>query len=142
MNDPDWIKNIGDRHIHSAEDARAYIERLRKSHAEHGFGFYAVIERDSSRTVGMCGLVKRAELDDVDLGFAFLTSARRKGYAHESSLAMIEFAKSKGIKKLLGILNPENLVSAKVLEKVGMTFERKSRVRPDDIELLIYGMTL
>ncbi len=142
VNDPDWIKNIGERHIRSNEDAHRYIEKLQKSYLENGFGFYAVDEKATSMTVGMCGLIKRAELEDVDLGFAFLPSARGKGYAQESSLAVIEFAKHKGIKKLLGIVNPENLISSRVLEKVGMKFERKSRVRPDDIELLIYGMNL
>lgn len=142
VNDPDWLKNIGDRNVRSAADAKAFIQKLRQSYKDYGFGFYAVVEKSTIRTVGMCGLIKRAELEDVDLGFAFLPHARGKGYAKESSLAMVGIAKAKGLKKLLGITNPDNLISGYVLEKIGMKFERKSRVRPNEVELLIYGMDI
>lgn len=142
VNDPDWIRNIGQRNVNSTAAAEAFIEKLRKSYGENGFGFYAVVEKGTSKTIGMCGLIKRPELEDIDLGFAFLPSARGKGFAYESSLSMIEFAKQKGIKKLLGIVDPKNSVSSRLLEKLGMKFERRSRVRADDIELLIYGMNL
>lgn len=142
LNDPDWIRNIGQRNVHSTADAEAYIQKLKQGYKDHGFGFYAVIEKFSLKTIGMCGLIKRAELEDVDLGFAFLPEARGKGYAQESSRSIVEVARKLGIKRLLGILDPKNLNSARVLEKIGMTFERKARVRADDIELLIYGMNL
>ncbi len=142
VNDPAWITNIGQRNVNTTEDAENFLKKLRQSYDDHGFGFYAVVEKSTLATVGMCGLIKRVELEDVDLGFAFLPEARGKGFAHESSLSMIEFARSKGIKKLLGIVDPNNSVSSRLLEKLGMKFERKSKVRPDEIELLIYGMNL
>lgn len=142
VNDPDWLRNIGSRNVKTVEDAHGYIQKIRKGYEDNGFGFYRVDEIATGKTVGMCGLVKRPELEHIDLGFAFLPDARGKKYAQESSFAVIEFARKKGIKKLLGILNPDNKASARVLQKVGMQFEKKARVRPDDIELLIYGMKL
>lgn len=142
LNDPDWVRNIGDRNIRLLSDAETYILKLQESYKIHGYGFYAIVEKSTAETIGMCGLIKRADLEDVDLGFALMPKARGKGYAIESSLATVEYAKSKGIKKLLGIVDPKNSVSSHVLEKIGMKLERKARVRPNETELLIYGMDI
>jgi RimJ/RimL family protein N-acetyltransferase len=142
VNDPDWLANIGQRNVHSIADAEGFIQKLRKSYDEYGFGFYVAVEQSSSQVVGLCGLIKRPELEHVDLGFAFLPAARGKGYAQESSLSIIEFAKKKGLKDLMGIVDPKNSSSSRVLEKIGMSFLKKSRVRENDIELLVYQMKI
>ena len=140
VNDPDWLKNIGERNVHSIADAENFIQKLRQSYVDNGFGFYAVVETETSKTVGMCGLIKRAELEHVDLGFAFLPVARGKGYAQESSRSMVDYAQAKNLEHLLGIISPANTASQNVLEKVGMKFERQDKFQGKDI--LIYGLNL
>jgi [ribosomal protein S5]-alanine N-acetyltransferase len=71
LNTPSWLRFIGDRNVRNVEDAKQFLlNRYMKSYETHGFGFYAVIEKSTQKSVGMCGLVKRDTLEDVDIGFA------------------------------------------------------------------------
>src|SRR5688572_10191278 len=80
LNDPAWLRFIGDRKVRSIEDARAYLEKgPMRSYADRGFGLWLVERKSDGSAVGMCGLVKRDELPDVDIGFAFLEAFRRRG---------------------------------------------------------------
>ncbi|MEO8086158.1 MAG: GNAT family N-acetyltransferase, partial [Bacteroidota bacterium] len=73
VNTPSWIRYIGERNIKTDEDALAYLEKgPMKSYAENGFGLYCVELKLVNVPIGMCGLIKRATLEDVDVGFAFL----------------------------------------------------------------------
>ncbi|HXQ38537.1 MAG TPA: GNAT family N-acetyltransferase, partial [Anaerolineales bacterium] len=84
LNEPSFIQNIGDRGVRTLDDARAYILRVPvKSYEQHGFGLYLVILKESSESIGMCGLIKRDTLEDVDIGYAFLPKFWSKGYAIE-----------------------------------------------------------
>jgi [ribosomal protein S5]-alanine N-acetyltransferase len=73
LNTPTWLQFIGDRNVHSIEDAENYLKNgTLKSYQEHGFGFYAVIEKAktsdrSNKTIGICGLIKRDSLPDIDI---------------------------------------------------------------------------
>src|SRR5690349_10812658 len=91
LNSPGWLKYIGDRNVRSIEDAEKYInDRLMSSYRTFGFGFYVVTAKDSEIPMGMCGLVKRDTLEDVDIGFAFLPEYFGKGYALESASAVLK----------------------------------------------------
>ena len=73
VNEPSFIQNIGDRGVRTLEDARAYILRVAiSSYEKNGFGLYLVELKDSGQSIGMCGLIKRDGLEDVDIGYAFL----------------------------------------------------------------------
>ena len=133
VNDPVWIEFIGDKNVHSLKDAEDYIEnRLRKSYENHGFGFYVVKIKETDQPVGMCGLVDRPGLDDIDIGFAFLKEHRKRGYGFESSEGMLRYAnKELGIDKVVAITHPDNVASGKLLEKLGLTFDRLIQL-PED----------
>jgi RimJ/RimL family protein N-acetyltransferase len=142
VNDPAWIANIGERNVHSLEDARAYLEKgALAMYAREGFGLYAVVLKSSGATVGMCGLVKRAGLDDVDLGFAFLPEYRGQGYAVESAEAVRNYAiVALGLKRLVAIVSPANQPSIRLLEKLGFRYERPVKLPGDDEEISLYAL--
>ena len=143
VNEPSFIKNIGDRGVHSLEDAEHYIKTgPTASYAKNGFGLYLVQLKESDASIGMCGLIKRPTLDDVDIGYAFLPKFWSKGYAVEAALAVREQARSLGLKRLVAITNPDNKGSIRVLERIGMTYEKMVRLSADDIELKLFAVDL
>ena len=141
VNDPDWIANIGDRGVRSLEDARGYLGRGPIAmHERNGFSLYAVTLKDSGTPIGMCGLIRRPGLDDVDIGFAFLPAYRGQGYALESARAVMEHAWNElGLTRVVAIVAPANAPSVRLLEALGFTFERRIQLPGDETELLLYG---
>jgi ribosomal-protein-alanine N-acetyltransferase len=144
MNDPDWLRYIGDRGIRTADDARGYIASGPVDmYARLGFGLYAVELRDDGTPIGICGLIRRDWLEDVDLGFAFLPRFRGAGYAHEAAAATVEHARDTlGLDRLLAIVSPENEGSVRLLGKLGMTFERRAQPPGAGGEVCVYGRAL
>ena len=126
LNEPSWLRFIGDRGVRTLEDACAYILNGPVAmYARLGFGFYIVELKDGQIPIGICGLVKRDFLDDVDIGYALLPRYWAKGYAYEAASAVMAYAtRSLGLKRLIAITSPDNHRSARVLEKLGMRYER------------------
>jgi RimJ/RimL family protein N-acetyltransferase len=144
VNEPSFIQNIGDRGVRTLDDARAYIsDGPVASYEKNGFGLYLVALKESGESIGMCGLIKRDTLDDVDIGYAFLPKFWGKGYAVEAALAVKAYAKDMiGLKRIVAITDPANEGSIRVLEKIGLRFERMVRLSADDIELKLFGADL
>lgn len=141
LNDPDFLANIGDRGVRTADDAMAYIETgPRASYARHGFGLWAVSVRASGELAGICGLLKRDALDAPDVGFAFLPAHRGKGYATEAAEASIAYGRTQnGADRILAIVQPRNVASVHVLEKLGLRLEGRTQLVADGPELLLYA---
>ena len=126
LNDPDWLRFIGDKKVHSLGDAEAYLRNgPLQMYGRHGLGLCAVALHRDERVIGMCGLIRRDGLDDVDLGFAFLPAFRGQGFAAEAAAATLAdgFA-SHGLRRIVAITDPANVASASVLTRIGMRFER------------------
>lgn len=142
LNDPSFIQNIGDRKIRALDGAKAYIHNGPvASYAKNGFGLYLVQLKETGESIGMCGLIKRDQLKDVDIGYAFLPRYWSKGYAIESALAVKEHARDGiGLKGIVAIVDPNNAGSIRVLEKLGMTFEKMVKLAADDIELKLFSV--
>jgi [ribosomal protein S5]-alanine N-acetyltransferase len=142
VNEPSFIQNIGDRGVRTLEDARAYIlNGPVASYAKNGFGLYLVILKETGESIGMCGLIKRDGLNDVDIGYAFLPRFWSKGYAVESALAVKDYARDViGLKRLVAITDPANEGSIRVLEKIGLRFEKMVRLSADDIDLKLFAI--
>lgn len=137
LNQPSWIKYIGDRGVRTLEESAEFIEtRYRKGYKENGFGLWVVELKSNSDTltdarvsasvpIGICGLVKRDTLPDPDIGFAFLPDYWGKGYAVEAADATIKYAtENLGLNNLLAITTLDNESSIKLLEKTGFVFEK------------------
>ena len=144
LNEPSFIRNIGDRGVRTLSDAERYIEKGPvASYARFGFGLYLVALKDSNESIGMCGLIKRDTLEDADIGYAFLPKYWSKGYALESALAIREYARNViGLTRLVAITDPENQGSIRVLEKIGLKFEKMVRLYEDYIELKLFAADL
>lgn len=140
LNSPGWLKNIGSRSIKTKEDAINYIEnRIRKSYTDSGFGFYIMILKTDNSKTGMCGLVKRQSLEDIDIGFALLPQYENNGYAFEAAEAVMIYAKDQlDLKKLAAITIPNNNSSIKLLEKLGMKFKKTIKLTNDPEELMLF----
>lgn len=144
LNDPDFVRNVADRGVRTLEEARRYVaERFTATYRRDGFGFWLVEPKGSGLPAGICGLVKRDALPGVDVGYAFLPPFRSKGYASESASAVVAYAREVlGLKRIFAIVNPENAVSIRVLEKLGMKFERMVRLSPDEPEVRLFAADL
>ena len=176
LNQPSFIKYIGDRNVRDLEQSREFIEsRYRKSYAENGFGLYLVELKDEFRTladapvsafddetpadksvseseiqnpksviqnqsIGICGFVKRDDLPDADIGFAFLPQFEKKGFAFESAKAVMKFGREKlNLRRVLAITTQNNESSIKLLEKLGFKFERLVKMPHDADELNLFS---
>ena len=140
LNQPSFIKYIGNRNVQNLEQSREFIEtRYRKSYADNGFGLYAVELKETGESIGMCGFVKRDTLPDADIGFAFLPQFERKGYAFESADAVMKYGREVlNLKRVLAITTQNNESSIKLLEKLGFTFESLIKMPHDAEELNLF----
>ena len=144
MNEPEWIEHIGDRGIDTVEAAEEYIEsRLRSPYQSLGFGLYLILLKSEQTPLGLCGLVKRPNLDDVDIGFALQSNQTGKGYAFESAFAILNYAQDVlQIPRLVAICTQSNSRSIRLLERLGLTFQNVVKLDDDEEELRLYSVTL
>ena len=141
LNDAAWLRYIGDKKVHSLEDARAYIrDGPMSSYERNGFGLWLVESKENHIPVGMCGLIKRDSLEDVDIGFAYLPEFRGKGYGFEAASAVMAHGKNVlGLRKIVAIVSPGNSNSIGLLEKLGLKFEKTLPASKDAPPLLLYA---
>lgn len=144
LNDPAFLRYIGDRGVRSDEDAISYINAGPvASRARHGFGLDAVEDRERHGAMGICGLLQREELDAPDLGFAFLPAFRQRGFAHEAAAAVLGDVSARlGIRRVLAIVQPDNAPSIALLERLGFRFERMTRPPRAETDLRLYARML
>lgn len=143
-NTPNWLKYIGDRNLKTVKDTEEYIKNgTLKNYSEFGFGFYKLQLKDENlKSIGTCGLIKRETLDDVDIGFAMLPEYESKGLGYESSIAILDLAQHKfNLKRIFAITLAINKKSIKLIDKLGLTFEKKVKPFEDDEELLLFVKT-
>lgn len=143
LNDPGWLKHIGDRGVRTQDDARRYLSAGPiAAGARQGFALWAVLRRDdpSGAPIGMCGLVRREGLEHVDLGYAFLPTARGQGYAREAAAAVLKHGFERlGLSRIVAITAVDNEASGRVLEAIGMKFEQRMRVPGHADDSLLYA---
>ena len=140
LNEAAFLQFIGDKGVRTLDGAREYILKGPiDSYARHGFGLYAGCLLDGT-PAGICGLVKRDGLADVDVGFAFLSRHCSKGYAAESASAVLAHARQVlRLQRIVAITSSENRGSIAVLEKIGLKFERMIRLAEQGPELKLFG---
>lgn len=141
LNDPGWLRFIGDKRVRTLEDARVYLlNGPIEMYARLGFGLYLTELKESRVPIGICGLIKRDSLQDVDIGFAFLAGYRSSGYAYESACAVMAYGKNVlGLARIVAITDPANHASTKLLERLGLRFERMVKLQDDSAEVRFYG---
>ena len=144
VNEPAWLQFIGDKGVRTIEDAVQYIlNGPVKSYTANGFGLWLVQLKEGSIPIGMCGLIKRDALEHVDIGFAFLAVHNGRGYGFEAATAVLDYAKNKiGLPHILAITNQDNVRSIRLLEKLGLTFERLITMPGDAKPIRLMGTSL
>ncbi|MEP2935219.1 MAG: GNAT family N-acetyltransferase [Gilvibacter sp.] len=122
VNTPTWLQHIGDRNVHSIEEAQEFIQsRLVHSYKTHGYGLYVVLLKDHQIPIGLFGFVKRDYLDHPDIGFALLPNYTGQGYGKEAANASMEYGVNQlGFPVVLGITSQENIVSQRLLARLGL----------------------
>ncbi|GAB3955609.1 GNAT family N-acetyltransferase [Spirosoma harenae] len=141
LNTPAWLTFIGDRGVRTISDARQYIlDGSIRSYNQHGFGPYLVRLKADGQPIGMCGLFKRDTLDDMDIGFAYLPEHIGKGYGLEAATVVMTYARDVlGATRIVGIVDPKNVASIRLLEKLGLTFERTVLLNGRTEESLLFA---
>ena len=126
LNEPSFIRNVADRGVRTLEAAADYIAtKITPSYEQFGFGFYVVELKEDGTPIGICGLVKREGLDDIDIGYSLLDRFSGHGYAFEAAVAVMEHGRTvHGLKRIVAFTAPDNHRSIKLLEKLGLRFEK------------------
>ena len=138
--DPEVMRYVGHgAHRTPSETTRA-LRGYAGALAARGYGFVAVIERSTGAVVGDAGLHPLAGRGpDVELGYTLARAAWGHGYATEMGAALIDHAfGALGLPRVMAQVEPDNLASRRVLEKLGMTERgvRRAYGRPH----LLYGL--
>ncbi|MGK0270417.1 MAG: RimJ/RimL family protein N-acetyltransferase [Cocleimonas sp.] len=144
LNQPSWLEFIGDKNVYSLNDAKKYIELSPMTMYQHyGFGLFLVCSKDTSTPIGLCGLMKRDNLDDADLGYAFLPDFWQKGFALEAVQSVLSYAKNTHqLTRVLALCKSSNTASIKLLNKVDFTFDRDLKLLENEENLQIYQLEL
>jgi RimJ/RimL family protein N-acetyltransferase len=140
LNEPSFLRFIGDKGVRNLQDARQYIlNGPIASYNQNGFGLYLVVLKSMNTSIGMCGLIKRETLADVDIGFAFLPEFWNKGYALESATAVFSYGKNVlKLPRIVAITNKDNVTSGKLLERLGLHFDRLIDLNGDGDETKLF----
>jgi len=128
LNDPDWLRYIGDKNVDSREDARVYLEQGPIAmYRSHGFGLNRVATKHDDQAIGICGLLRRDGLPEADLGIALLKQHRNRGYALEAARAVLDHARdSLGISRVMALVDPANGACLSLLEKLEFTLDNQT----------------
>jgi len=144
VNEPPWLAYIGNKGVLTLDDADAYIRKgPMRMYADRGFGLCLVERKGDGTPMGMCGLIKRDTLADVDLGFAFLQRFWGAGYAREAAAATVAFARDAlRLPRIVAITTRDNHRSSQLLRKLGFGFEDHVKPEADGDELELYALTM
>lgn len=142
LNTPAWLRFIGDRNVRAIEEADQYLlDGNIKSYQEYGFGFYVVVIKETNESIGTCGIKKREGLDDIDIGFGFFPKFMGNGYGYEAASATLDYALNVlKIKRIVAIVDPENVASIGLIKKIGLQFEKMIQLSQKDIELMLFSI--
>lgn len=132
-----WLRNIGDRYTKTEAGAIAYLQKgPLKSYATTGYGLWKLSISETGQDIGICGCFKREMFDHPDIGYALLPEFEGKGYATEAAIGSRDFLFANyPIENLIGISEPDNNASIKILSRLGMQF-RKDISMPDETQVL------
>lgn len=141
LNEPSFIQNIADRGVRTIEDARSYILKGPvASYEKYGFGLWLVEEKETSLPVGLCGLLKREVLEDIDVGYALVPEFWSRGYALECASAVVAYAHEElGLPRIVAVVSPDNDRSIRLLEKMGFKYKRMVRLSEGDDEIKLFA---
>jgi RimJ/RimL family protein N-acetyltransferase len=131
VNSKGWLEFIGDRKVHSTEDSIKYIQKIKKT---KDLTYWIVRLKDNDTSIGIVSFLKRSYLENFDIGFAFLPEFYGYGYAYEAAKEILSVV-SKKHSKILATTVPQNINSIKLLNKLGLHFEREIEVENEKLHI-------
>ena len=139
VNEPAFLRHIGDRGVRSLDDARRYIaDGPVAGYEKYGYGLLHVVRKSDDASLGMCGILKRDVLPEPDLGFSFLPEHWSRGYAYESASAVMRHARAVlGLHRVLAITTSDNASSIRLLGKLGFRFDRMVPMGTEVLRLFV-----
>jgi len=141
LNDPSFLRFIGDKGVRTLDDAREYIVNGPiASYERFGFGLYLTALKAEGAPIGICGLLKRDSLEYVDVGFALLPQYWSKGYGFEAASAVMDYGRNGlGLRRIVAVTSPENQASIRLLKKLGLKLERTVRLSEGGPEVELFA---
>ena len=136
VNMPEWIRFIGDRNIHSKEDAEKYISKIL---ADKNIKYWVVRLNEKNNPIGIITFIKRDYLDFPDIGFAFLGEYTKQGYAFEAATVVLQDAIKQSHDCVLATTIRENSKSIRLLEKLGFRYDRQIEVNNETISVYSFN---
>ena len=138
LNSSGWLKFIGDRNIHSENDAVAYILKII---ANPNCQYWVFRIKEINTPIGIITLIKRDHFEHPDIGFAMLPKYEKLGYTFEASKHILnELVRNRAYSQIIAITLKDNFKSIRLLEKLGLTFEKI--VKDAEEELMLYSISL
>lgn len=139
VNEPAFLRHIGDRGVRTLDDARRYIaDGPAAGYARDGHGLMRVVRKADGAGVGMCGVLKRDALPEPDIGFSFFPEYWSQGYALESARAVMSHARGTlGLGRILAITTRDNEPSMRLLGKLGFRFDRMIAFNAEELRLFV-----
>jgi [ribosomal protein S5]-alanine N-acetyltransferase len=144
LNEPSFLRHVGDRGVRTLDDAEAFIRNVPMAlYEKHGFGHFLAERKEDGAMIGTCGLIKRDTLEDVDIGYSLLPEYWSRGYAFEAAAATLDYARTTArLRRVVAIVSPRNESSLRVLKKLGFAFERLMRMPADDHDVELHAIEL
>jgi [ribosomal protein S5]-alanine N-acetyltransferase len=139
VNEPAFLRYIGDRGVRTIDDARRYIaDGPVAGYARYGHGLMRVVRKADAAEIGMCGVLKRDSLPDPDIGFSFFPDYWSQGYALESAQAVMRHARrTLGLGRILAITTKDNEPSMRLLGRLGFRFDRLVTMGNEELCLFV-----
>ena len=136
---PDVQKYTGEPPVESIEEMEQAIQTRISDYEKYGYGRWATFLKDGMQFVGWAGLAYLPEFDEIDLGYRFLPKYWGKGFATEVSHAILTYGFDKlQLKRIIAIAMKENKASIRVMEKVGMEFDKFAPYEPGSKDVAWY----
>jgi [ribosomal protein S5]-alanine N-acetyltransferase len=141
LNDASFINNIADRGVRNEQEALDYLlNGPIKSYNKYGYGLFLVEHVTSAEPMGICGLIFRPELQETDIGFAFLPQFCGQGYATEAAKAVFHYGYQKlKLARIVGLTNAGNINSINLLAKLGLQFEKTVMLAAQQQQVLLFS---
>lgn len=126
--DPEMVRYIPDAPT-SYDEARLELEWHQHGHPRHPeLGLWATIHKDTGRFIGRCGLLPWTidERQEVEVAYLIAREYWGQGLGTEAARGIVRYAiDSLGLTRLVCQIDPGNLASRRVAEKIGMLLEKE-----------------
>jgi RimJ/RimL family protein N-acetyltransferase len=123
--DPEVMRFIGAGQPHSVDQVRESLEHILSGWKQDGFGRWAVVHKPDKKLMGWCGLALLDKTEEIEIGYGIAKEYWGRGFTTEAAAASIRYGfEELKLNRIVAVAMPENIASRRVMEKIGMRFEK------------------